>query len=99
MEDIDKLQTHIEHIDALIFPLLPFFAGNKQYLLLHMHRTLEPLKHIKEIMHTFDMVRNIQKAMETTEAGGIDLSKLSSFLSPEQLQMFEIFQTMQEINL
>lgn len=99
MEDIDKLQEHIEHIDSLVYALLPFFTGNKHYLLLHVHHTLEPFKHLKEMMHTFDMIRNIQNIMGTSETGQVDFSKLSAFLSPEQMQMFEMFQAMQEINL
>lgn len=99
MEDIDKLQEQIEHIDALIYALLPFLSGNKHYLLLNIHRTLEPLKHLKEMMRTMEMVRNIQSVMENSETGTFDLSALSAFLSPEQIQMFEMFHSMQELNM
>lgn len=99
MEDIDKLQKQIEHIDALVYALLPFLSGNKHYLLLNIHRTLEPLKHLKEMMRTMEMVRNIQDVMVNNESGDMNLSALSSFLSPEQVQMFEMFQTMQEMNI
>ena len=99
MEDIDKLQEQIEHIDALVFALLPFFSGNKHYLLLNVHRTLEPLKHLKEMMQTMEMIRSIQEVMGNSENGTMDLSSLQAFLSPEQIQMFEMFQTMQDINM
>lgn len=99
MEDLDKLQTQIEHIDALIFALLPFFSKNKHYLLLNIHRTIEPLKHIKEMMKTMEMVQSIQSVLNASETGAPDFSKLNAFLSPEQMQMFEMFQTMQDINL
>ena len=99
MEDIDKLQEEIEHIDALIYALLPFMTEKKHYLLLHLHRTLEPFKHLKEMMRTLDMIRNIQSVMENNENGTPDFSKLANYLSPEQIQMFEMFQTMQEINI
>ena len=99
MEDIDKLQEEIEHIDALIYALLPFMTGNKHHILLRLHHTLEPFKHLKEMMQTLDMVRNIQSVMENNENGAPDFSKLANYLSPEQVQMFEMFQTMQEINL
>lgn len=99
MEDLDKLQTQIEHIDALIFALIPFFSEKKHYLLLNIHRTIEPLKHIKEMMKTMEMVQSIQSILNTSETGAPDFSKLNTFLSPEQMQMFEMFQSMQDINL
>ena len=99
MENIDKLQTHIENIDALIFALIPFFSENKHALLLNIHRTIEPLKHLKEMMKTMEMLQSIQSVLNANEDGSPDFSKLNAFLSPEQMQMFEMFQTMQDINL
>ncbi len=99
MSDIDNLQEQIEHIDALIYALLPFLSGSKHNLLLNIHRTLEPLKQLKEMMRTMELIRSMQEMMEDDENGGPDLSKLSHFLSPEQIQMFEMFQTIQEMNV
>ncbi len=99
MGDIDKLQEQIEHIDALIYALLPFLSGNKHNVLLNIHRTLEPLKQLKDMMRTVEMIRSMQSLMENSENGTPDITKLSDFLSPEQIQMFEMFQTMQEMNM
>lgn len=97
MENIDKLQTQFENLDKLIDALLPFVPFQRQGTLRSLHYTLEPMKHIKDIFNTMEMVRSLQEVMGNDQTP--DLSKLSGFLSPEQLQMFEMFQTMQDINL
>ena len=61
MEDIDKIQEQIEHIDALIYALLPFVQGQKHYILLHIRRTIEPLKHLNEMMQMFEMLQAMQE--------------------------------------
>ena len=50
-------------------------------------------------MQTMEMIRSIQEVMGNSENGTMDLSSLQAFLSPEQIQMFEMFQTMQDINM
>ena len=50
-------------------------------------------------MKTMEMVKAMQSMMSNTEGGVPDLSMLSGFLNPEQMQMFEMFQSMQDVNL
>ena len=99
MEDIDKLQVQFENIDRLLEALVPFVSSEKQNMLRSFHRMLEPMKHIKDIMKTMEMVRAMQSMMSSSEDGSPDLSMLSGFLNPEQMQMFEMFQSMQDVNL
>ena len=99
MEDIDKLQVQFENIDRLLEALVPFVSSEKQNMLRSFHRMLEPMKHIKDIMKTMEMVKAMQSMMSNTEGGVPDLSMLSGFLNPEQMQMFEMFQSMQDVNL
>lgn len=97
MENIDKLQTQFENLDKLIDALLPFVPLQRQGTLRSLHYALEPMKHLKDLFKTMEMVHSLQEIMGNDP--NPDLSKLSGFLSPEQLQMFEMFQTMQDINL
>ena len=99
MEDIDKLQVQFENIDRLLEALVPFVSSEKQNMLRSFHRMLEPMKHIKDIMKTMEMVRTMQSMMSSSEDGSPDLSMLSGFLNPEQMQMFEMFQSIQDVNL
>ncbi len=99
MEGIDKLQVQFENIDRLLEALVPFVSSEKQNMLRSFHRMLEPMKHIKDIMKTMEMVRTMQSMMSSSEDGSPDLSMLSGFLNPEQMQMFEMFQSMQDVNL
>ena len=99
MEDIDKLQVQFENIDRLLEALVPFVSSEKQNMLRSFHRMLEPMKHIKDIMKTMEMVRAMQSMMSSSEDGSPDLSMLSGFLNPEQMQMFEMFQSIQDVNL
>lgn len=99
MEDIDKLQVQFENIDRLLEALVPFVSSEKQNMLRSFHRMLEPMKHIKDIIKTMEMVRAMQSMMSSSEDGSPDLSMLSGFLNPEQMQMFEMFQSMQDVNL
>ncbi len=99
MEDIDKLQITFENLDRLIDALIPFVSSEMQKKLRSVHRTLEPMKHLKDMFRTMEMMKAMQAAMNTNSDGSPDLSALSGFLSPEQMQMFEMFQTMQDINL
>ncbi|MBQ8816015.1 MAG: hypothetical protein IJZ84_01890 [Lachnospiraceae bacterium] len=99
MEDIDKLQKTFENLDRLIDALIPFVSSEMQNKLRHVHHTLEPLKHLKDMFKTMEMMRAMQAAMNANADGTPDLSMLSGFLNPEQMQMFEMFQTMQDINL
>lgn len=99
MEDIDKLQLQFENIDQLLEALIPFVSSEKQNMLRSFHRMLEPMKHIKDIMRTMEMVKTMQAMMNADETGTPDLSMLSGFLNPEQMQMFEMFQSMQDVNL
>ena len=99
MEDIDKLQTQFENIDRLLDALLPFVSSQYQTKLLSIHQILEPLKHIKDMMKTMDTIRMLQSMMNASPDGTTDLSMLSGFLSPEQMQMFEMFQSMQDMNM
>lgn len=98
MEDVDKLQTQFENIDKLLEALLPFVSSERQNMLHSLHQMLEPMKHIKDIMKTMEMMRAMQSMMSNNEGGGPDLSMLSGFLNPEQMQMFEMFQSMQDMN-
>ena len=99
MEDIDNLQGQFENIDKLLEALLPFVSSGMQGRLRSMHQMLEPMKHIKDMMKMMDMVRTMQSMMSSNENGAPDLSMLSGFLNPEQMQMFEMFQSMQDVNL
>lgn len=99
MEDIDKLQVQFENIDRLLEALVPFVSSEKQNMLRSFHRMLEPMKHIKDIMKTMEMINAMQSMMSSSEDGSPDLSMLSGFLNPEQMQMFEMFQSMQDVNL
>lgn len=98
MEDIDKLQLQFENIDRLLEALLPFVSSDKQNMLHSLHQMLEPFKHIKDIMKTMEMIKTMQAMMSNSEGGSPDLSMLSGFLNPEQMQMFEMFQSMQDMN-
>ncbi len=98
MEDIDRLQTQFENIDRLMEALVPFVSSDKQNMLRSFHRMLEPMKHIKDIAKTMEMVKGIQSVMSADEDGTPDLSTLSGLLNPEQMQMFEMFRSMQDIN-
>lgn len=99
MENIDKLQTTFENLDRLIDALIPFVSSEMQYKLRSVHHTLEPMKHLKDLFKTMEMMRAMQAAMNANPDGSPDLSMLSGFLSPEQMQMFEMFQSMQDINI
>ena len=99
MEDIDKLQTTFENLDKLIDALMPFVSSQMQGKLHSIHHSLEPMKHLRDIFQTMEMIKTLQAAMENGNENGPDLSKLTGFLNPEQMQMFEMFQTMQDINL
>lgn len=99
MEDIDKLQVQFENVDRLLEALIPFVSSEKQNMLRSLHRMLEPMKHIKDIMKTMEMVKAMQSMISSSEDGSPDLSMLSGFLNPEQMQMFEMFQSMQDVNL
>lgn len=99
MEDIDKLQLQFENIDRLLEALIPFVSSEKQNMLHSFHRMLEPMKHIKDIMKTMEMVKAVQSMMANTESGSFDFSMLSGLLNPEQMQMFEMFQSMQDVNI
>ena len=99
MEDVDKLQTQFENIDRLLEALLPFVSSRYQSKLRSIHQMLEPMKHIREIMRTMEMVKAMQSMMANNEDGNPDLSMLSGFLNPEQMQMFEMFQSMQDMNI
>ena len=99
MEDIDKLQLQFENIDRLLEALIPFVSSEKQNMLHSFHRMLEPMKHIKDIMKTMEMVKAVQSMMANTESGSLDFSMLSGLLNPEQMQMFEMFQSMQDVNI
>lgn len=99
MEDIDKLQMNFEHIDSLIDALIPFVSSKMQQRLRYMHKTIEPMRHLKDLFKTMEMVRAMQEAMQSDGENGPDFSKLSGILSPEQLQMFEMFQSMQDFHM
>lgn len=99
MEDMDTLQTQFENIDRLLEALLPFVSSAHQNKLRSIHQILEPMKHIKDIMRTIEMVKTMQAMMSDSPDGTPDLSMLSGFLNPEQMQMFEMFQSMQDVNL
>ena len=99
MEDIDKMQSTFENLDRLALALIPFVSSDKQNMLRSIHQMLEPLKHLKEIMKTLEMVKAMQAMMSNSEDGSPDLSMLSGFLNPEQMQMFEMFRSMQDVNL
>ena len=99
MEDIDKLQLQFENIDRLLEALIPFVSLEKQTMLHSFHRMLEPMKHIKDIMNTVEMIKTMQTMMNAGGDGSPDLSMLSGFLNPEQMQMFEMFQAMQDVNI
>ena len=99
MEDIDKLQDQFENIDKLLEALLPFVSSHYKSKLHSIHQMLEPLKHIKDMMKTMEMVRNLQSIMNSSPDGTPDLSMLAGLLSPEQMQMFEMFQTIQDTSL
>ena len=99
MEDIDHLQVQYENIDRLLDALLPFVSSGMQNRLRSLHQMLEPMKHMKDIMKTMEMVRAMQSMMSNSEGGTPDLSMLSGFLNPEQMQMFEMFQSMQDMNV
>ncbi len=99
MEDVDKLQNQFENIDRLLEALLPFVSSGYRNKLRSIHQMLEPMKHIKDIMRTMEMVKAMQSMMSNSEDGSPDLSMLSGFLNPEQMQMFEMFQSMQDMNL
>ena len=99
MEDIDKLQLQFERIDRLLEALIPFVSSEKQHMLHSVHRMLEPMKHIKDIMKTMEMVKTMQAMMSQGEGESPDFSMLSNFLNPEQMQMFEMFQAMQDVNI
>lgn len=99
MEDIDKLQSTFENIDRLIEALVPFASSDRRGMLLSFHKMLEPMKHLKDIFQTMEMVKAMQAAMSDNPDGSPDLNALSKFLSPEQAQMLEMFQSMQDINL
>lgn len=99
MEDIDHLQGQFENIDRLLEALLPFVSSEMQSRLHSLHQMLEPMKHIKDIMKTMEMVRTMQSMMNTNPDGSPDLSMLAGFLNPEQMQMFEMLQSMQDMNL
>lgn len=97
MEDLDRLQGQFENIDRLLDALLPFVSPPMRSKLNTLHQMLEPLKHMKDMMQTMEMLRAMQSVMTETADGTPDLSKLSAFLTPEQMQMFEMFQTMQDV--
>lgn len=100
MEDIDKLQIMIENIDRLIHALIPFVSSEMQQKLLHFTQSLEPLKHLKELFHVMETMQKLQSVMNMTEHNASpDLSILSELLNPEQMQMFEMFQSMQDLSL
>lgn len=99
MEDIDKLQLQFENIDKLLEALIPFVSSEKQNMLHSFHRMLEPMMHIKDIMKTMEMVKAVQSMMSNAESGSPDFSMLSGLLNPEQMQMFEMFQSMQDVNI
>ncbi len=99
MEDIDKMQMTFENLDKLALALIPFVPSDKKNMLRSIHNMLEPMKHLKEMMHTMEMIKTMQQMMTNNEDGTPDLSMLSGLLNPEQMQMFEAFQAMQDINL
>ena len=99
MEDIDKLQIQFENIDRLLEALLPFVSSHHQNKLHSIHQMLEPMKHIKDMMKTMEMIRTMQSMMNGNPDGTPDLSMLAGFLNPEQMQMFEMFQSMQDMNV
>ena len=99
MEDIDKLQIQFENIDRLLEALLPFVSSHYQAKLHSIHQMLEPMKHIKDMMKTMEMIRTMQSMMNANPDGTPDLSMLAGFLNPEQMQMFEMFQSMQDMNV
>lgn len=99
MEDIDRLQGQFENIDKLLDALLPFVSPDMQIKLQALHKMLEPMKHIKDMMKTMEMIQTMQSVMSESEDGTPDFSKLSAFLSPEQLQMVEMVQAMQDVTL
>lgn len=98
MEDVDHLQGQFENIDKLLEALLPFVSSGMQSRLHSLHQMLEPMKHIKDMMKMMDMVRTMQSMMNASPDGTPDFSMLSGFLNPEQMQMFEMFQSMQDMN-
>lgn len=99
MEDIDKLQTQFENIDKLLDALLPFVPSQYKQKLYFIQQMLEPLKHIKDMMKMMDTIRVMQSMMNANPDGIPDISMLSGFLNPEQMQMFEMFQSMQDMNM
>ena len=99
MEDIDKLQTQFENIDKLLDALLPFVPYQYKPKLYSIHQMLEPLKHLKDMIKMMDTIRMLQSMMNASPDGPPDISMLSSLLNPEQMQMFEMFQTMQDMNM
>ena len=99
MEDIDKLQDQFENIDKLLEALLPFVSSHHKGKLHSIRQMLEPLKHIKDMMKMMEMVRNLQSIMNASPDGTPDLSMLAGLLNPEQMQMFEMFQSMQDMNV
>lgn len=100
MEDIDKLQITIENIDRLIHALIPFVSSGMQQKLLHLTKSLEPMKHLKDLFRAMEMMQRIQSVMNVSDNNGTpDISILSEFLNPEQMQMFEMFQNMQDLNI
>ncbi len=99
MEDIDKMQATFENLDRLAIALIPFVSSEKQNLLRSLHQMMEPMKHLKDMMRTMEMINTMQQMMSNSEDGTPDLSMLSGLLNPEQMQMFEMFQSMQDVNL
>lgn len=99
MEDIDKLQNQFENIDKLLEALLPFVSYQHQNKLHSIHQMLEPMKHIKEMFKMMEMFRTMQSMINASPDGTPDLSMLAGLLNPEQMQMFEMFQSMQDMSL
>ena len=99
MEDIDKLQTQFENIDKLLDALMPFVSSHYKPKLYSIHQMLEPFKHLKDMMNMMETIRMLQSMMNANPDGPPDLSMLSEFLNPEQMQMFEMFQSTQDMNL
>ena len=99
MEDIDKLQTQFENIDRLLDALLPFVSSQYKMKLHSIQQMLEPLKHLRDMMKMMDTIQMLQSMMNASPDSPPDVSILSGFLNPEQLQMFEMLQTMQDMNI
>ncbi len=97
MDNIDKLQSNIENMSHLLTALIPFVSSPMQTKLRAVSKSLEPIRHLKEMIQMMEMVQTLQAAMQSTPDGTPDFSALSGFLNSEQMQMLEMFQMMQSM--